>query len=236
MHRIRPVPASIQYRQPAEKALNFGMIKGILVALLFLSPAATTSAHEDGVQVANVEKDLRPGLPRGAAAPVVTERYEFYDIKGNCEKDLHDQLSKNGISMDDGHKYDALTTWSVKWKLDKNQTGQVCTPDSVKLTVDVVFRYPQWVRPENASRPLIDKWNDYMWSLAVHEIGHRDLVVNAANELARSVAELPPAPTCAELYKKVCDLCCSRMDKLKQDEKRYDSHTMHGVTQGALFP
>ncbi len=70
----------------------------------------------------------------------------------------------------------------------------------------------------------------------IHERGHRDLAVAAAEELSRAVGELPPARTCADLDKEVQDLSRLKMKSLNEDEKAYDLYTDHGKKQGAVFP
>jgi predicted secreted Zn-dependent protease len=102
--------------------------------------------------------------------------------------------------------------------------------------VEIVYRYPKWVRTDDASRPLVEKWDRYMKNLITHENGHRDMVAEAAAELTRAVAGLPPAATCAEIDRKVKALCRERMEKLTEDQKGYDAATEHGVKQGAVFP
>jgi predicted secreted Zn-dependent protease len=212
------------------------MKKVIVVFLLFMTAAAAAFAAEDGVKVAYRDNALR--LPEGGSVvpPVVTEKYEFYEIKGNREKELHRELCKNGCSWRDGKKYDSLTTWHVKWDYGHDRGPQACAADSFRVTVEILFRYPKWARPSDAPEVLAEKWDRYMESLTVHENGHRDLVVQAAAELSRTMAELPPAATCAELDRNIRALCHTRLGKLKEDEKAYDETTRHGVTQGAVFP
>lgn len=212
------------------------MRKVIVVFLLFMTAAATTFATEAGVKVAYSDNDLRLLEGSRVVPPVVTEKYEYYEIKGDCEKDLHCELCKNGCKWDDGKKYDSLTTWHVKWDYGYDRGPQACAADSFRVTVEILFRYPKWVRTGNASPALVEKWDRYMESLTLHENGHRDLVVQAATELSRAVAELPPSATCADLDRTVRTLCSVRIGKLKKDEKVYDATTRHGVTQGAVFP
>ena len=50
--------------------------------------------------------------------------------------------------------------------------------------------------------------------LMMHEQGHRDKAVEAATELTRAVAELPPALTCAALDRELDKLFRTRMDIL----------------------
>lgn len=211
------------------------MIKQFSVFLLFIALASASHATDNSYKVASVEKE-RPGKNPAALPPVVTEKYKYYEVRGGCEKELHGQLCKNCITWDDGKKYDSATSWNVKWNYDYDRTAQACSADSFKVTVDVLFQFPKWVRMDDAPPALVGKWDAYMRNLSLHENGHRDLVVEAAAGLTRSVASLPPAQTCAELDREVRKLCSARMAQLEADQREYDDQTDHGVTQGAIFP
>lgn len=212
------------------------MVKGtITVILLMMTCASAAFAVHDSSEVYG-ESEIRLPKSSSIAPPVVAEKYEYYEIKGDCEKDLHGELCKNGCTWDDGKKYDSLTTWHVKWDYGYDRAPRACSADSFRVTVEIVYRYPKWVRPNDAPQALAEKWDRYIGNLTIHENGHRDMVVQAATELSRAVAELPPTATCADLDRTVRALGRARMEKLKEDERAYDATTDHGVTQGAIFP
>lgn len=212
-----------------------GKGKAICTILLLVSAAATCSAGEK-VTVASIDKNAyRPQASR-AFPPVVKETYEYYEIKGNTEDQLRHEMCRNGCKWKDGRTYDSVTNWQVKWDYDYDRAPQACSADSFRATVDITFRYPKWVRTDDVTGPLTAKWDAYMKSLVEHETGHRDMAVEAAAELSRAVADLPPAPTCAELDHAVRSLCHERLNRLNVDAKEYDEATRHGSVQGAVFP
>ncbi len=210
-------------------------MKRIVACLLFMTIAVTTSAGEGKVVVANIDKNLPLQKKTVVITPVVTEKYEYYEVSGGCENDLQCQMRQKGITWYNGKKYDSATSWHVKWDYGYDRGPQVCSADSFRVVVEIIFRYPKWVRTADAPQPLVDKWDSYMKNLIMHENGHRDIAVKAAAELSRAVAELPPAPTCAEFDRAVRALSRTRMEKLNADEIAYDTATNHGYTQGAIF-
>lgn len=212
------------------------MIKESIFSLLLVAASATTFAAEGRFDVASIDKDIHPGIQNRVVAPVVTEKYEYYEIRGNSEKELRGQMCRNGCTFKDGEKYDSVTTW--RWKMDYgyDRAPRACTADSFKVALEISYRYPKWVPADGAPQPLVDKWEVYMKNLVTHENGHRDMAVEAATELSRAVAALPPAASCAELDREVRALSRERMQKLNADEKDYDETTLHGKTQGAVFP
>ena len=212
------------------------MIKGINIFLLFMTVALTTFAGEEGTVVANINKGSPILENNNVVMPVVTEKYEYYEVCGCCDKDLQCDLKQKCITWTDGKKYDSVTNWKVKWDYNHKRTSQACTADSFLATVDVVFHLPKWVKTDNAPQPLVEKWDRYLKKLMEHEKGHRDRAVDAATELMHAVAELPPARTCAGLDREVNTLSQTRMNKLIEEQKEYDAATNHGIAQGAVFP
>ncbi len=211
-------------------------MKGFSACLLVMTIAVTAFAGEDGFVVAHIGDDPSPLKKNVVLPPVVSESYEYYEVCGYCEKDLQCELKQKSITWNDGKKYDSETRWKVKWDYDYSRTPQACTPDSFRVNVEVVFRYPKWARTVNAPQQLVEKWDAYMNNLIMHENRHRDIVVEAANELSRAVAELPATRSCADLDREVTALCRVRMKKLSEAQSEYDAATKHGHTQGAVFP
>ncbi len=209
-------------------------MKGI-IAFLMLGAFAFPAHAQDRVDLANVDTNLRLDI-QSAATPVVTEKYEYYQIKGESERELRAQMSQNGTKWPDGQTYDSLTTWNIHWDYDYNCGAQGCSVEGFNSNVDITFRYPQWADPDTAPEALRNKWDGYMKNLVLHENGHRDMAVQATAELARAVSALPPAPNRTELDRQVKALSTELMAKLDKDEKDYDAVTIHGTTQGAVFP
>jgi predicted secreted Zn-dependent protease len=212
------------------------MIKKSIFSLLLIAAAVTAFAADGRFDVASIDKDIRSGIQNRVVTPLVTEKYEYYEIRGNSEKELRDQMCRNGYTRNDGEKYDSVTSW--RWKLDYGYdcAPRACTADSFKVALEITYRYPKWVNSDGAPQPLVNKWDDYIKHLITHENGHRDKAVEAIAELSRAVAALPPAESCAEFDREVRALSHERMEKLNVDQKSYDETTVHGKTQGAVFP
>lgn len=213
-----------------------GMMKRVIIFLLLMTVAVTAFAAQDRVQVASVDKNIGTHIKKQVVPPVVNETYEYYDVRGNGEKELRCQMNHSGCMWEDGKRYDSVTSWHVKWDYDYDRAPNSCSAASFQATLEVTYRYPKWIRPDNVPPALVDKWDGYMKNLIAHEKGHRDLAAEATADLSRTVGSLPPATTCAALDQELRKVCRLRMKKLNDDEKEYDEATHHGATQGALFP
>jgi predicted secreted Zn-dependent protease len=211
-------------------------MKGFSACLMAVAIAVTTFAGEGGGIGATVDAGRSLQNVNVVIPPKVNESYKYYEVSGLCETDLCCDLKQKCFRMKDGKKYDSVTSWKMKWDYARIRSPQACTTDFFTVTVDVVFHLPKWVRTGEAPQPLVEKWNSYMEKLMIHEQGHRDRAVEAANELTRAVAELPPAPTCAVLDREINNLLRTRKESLIKNQEKYDDETKHGVTQGVLFP
>ena len=210
-------------------------MKMITVLCMLMIAATGSFAADEALDVAYRDKALLP-LKNTVVAPLLTEKNEFYEISGCSEHELHSDLKKKCIPGNNGKKFDSITTWDVKWDYDHDSAPGTCAAVTFRVTANILYRYPKWARTEEVPLPLVEKWDRYLEKLTLHENGHRDMVVEATAELTRAVADLPPAPTCSELDRKVRALSRERMEKLSDDQKRYDAATKHGATQGAIFP
>jgi predicted secreted Zn-dependent protease len=211
-------------------------MKIFFISALIIAFSSATFAVEGGPVVANIQKEILLPAKNTVIPPVVKEVYEYYEVCGCCETDLKGELKQKCITWKDGRKYDALTSWKMKWDYGHNRAGETCSADSFTVTVNVRYHLPKWVKPADAPRELVEKWEGYTKNLMTHENGHRDRAVDAATELTKAVTELPPAPTCAELDRSVNILSRAQMRKLDEEQLRYDKDTRHGAAQGALFP
>jgi len=145
-------------------------------------------------------------------------------------------MTHKGVSWSDGKKYDSITSWHVQWGYEHDRSMQSCSAEAFQASVEITIRYPRWVRTDDTPQELMDKWERYLSNLVLHEEGHRDMVVEAVEDITRAVARMPAAPTCAELDRLVRSLCHERMAKLNDEAKSYDVATLHGSAQGAVFP
>lgn len=209
-----------------------------ILALLALAIfyATLAIANEEPIKLAKVDKNVNLKAVDSDVSPIVTEKYQYYEIRGNEENQLRRQMSQNGTKWNDGKTYDALTTWDISWDYQYDARDNMVYVDGFRTTVDIVFRYPKWVKTEEAPTDLVGKWDHYMKNLIEHENGHRDLAVTLAKEVNEAIAQLGPARSKKELDRVIKDTARAKMAELKTIQVAYDDDTGHGRTQGAVFP
>lgn len=203
--------------------------------LCFTLVATSALGAEGAGPLASLEKGLRPAEPRGSALPKVNETTEYYEIAGSQVDDLRSQICEKGCRWPDGKTYDSVTNWHVKWDYDREEGPQACSVRDFRVTVDILYRYPKWIMPNDPPRELVEKWERYLRRLTNHEEGHRDRAVEAAADLMRTVEGLPGSPTCKDLDRVIRSVSRKRMELLSEQQKKYDGDTCHGATQGAML-
>ena len=210
------------------------LMRTLSIALMLSLPAAALAAESSVPQKADAS--TAPVKNRAADGPVVTERYEYYEVCGCCEKDLQCEMSDKAVGWKDGNKYDSITKWKVKWDYKYSSDDHACFADSFRLNMEIIFHLPKWVCSGHAPRSLAERWENYIRNLTVHEKGHRDKALKAAEEITKTVAEMTPASSRAELDRKVQRLCRDRLQQLDEEQAEYDASTDHGQVTGIAFP
>ena len=211
-------------------------MKKLIIIAVLLFPALPVFAEEGMIKLASVDRDIYRRHERTVLTPALQEKIEYYEITGRAEKELRDQMTDKGVLWSDGKKYDSLTSWHVQWAYEHDRSMESCSAEAFQASAEITIRYPKWIRAGDTPQDLMDKWEEYLANLVLHEEGHRDMVVEAIEDITRAVARMPAAQNCAELDRMVKCLCHERMAKLNVEAKWYDMATLHGSEQGAVFP
>lgn len=170
-------------------------------------------------------------------APNIEDTIEYRDIVGNSENALAAALKQVGSTSKSGDRFAASTRWQLRWNFRVEQhPGESCELASAKTELDVHMTLPRWMPPRDASPVLVKRWNTFADALRKHEDGHRDIAIEAARVVADRAGKVAPERDCATLKKKLGRVADDTLREYKDKESSYDVTTMHGQTQGAVFP
>jgi len=146
----------------------------------------------------------------------------FYTVEGADENEIRANMNNTRPGDED-----AYTKWDFQWNVPDDRNGS-CNLDGVTVDYTVTVTFPQWTPPADAPTQLIEKWNNYIDALAVHESGHVERVVPNIPDLYNAIK----ASTC-DSYNEAAQ---AWLDTINQSNVDYDAETNHGATQGAIFP
>ena len=170
------------------------------------------------------------------AAVTLGDHVEHYDISGSTPADLRREMNAKGPQGAGGKRFDGYTRWHVSWRYQYNHTAGGCAIASVTTSAKVTITLPRWTNEGGAGGSTRQQWARYLAALEKHEQGHRRNGINAANEVDRAIAAVPPAANCDALGASANALGMRILQKYNQRDLDYDRDTNHGVTQGARYP
>lgn len=158
----------------------------------------------------------------------------YYQVVGESSASLRKFMSASGPTDATG-TYDAYTGFDLRYRYHDTSSAEGCSTGPVIIELHLTHTLPEWDPPAGSSPEVVRRWNHFTARLGVHEAGHSDIAVRAANELSWSFEMLPPLPTCADVRAAAHELFVRVVDRSKERHHRYDRRTRHGATQGSVF-
>ena len=173
----------------------------------------------------------------GFSTALINENYNYYTINGSTSSELRKVMSERGPLIDGKH-FDAQVSWHINWYYYwKENSGQNnCKISQVTIKLKLARSMPQCENTESADPKLQKLWANYLKHLALHEQGHADNGLKAAQEIEETLLQTPAQPSCKQLKKLLDAQAYAIIKKHNQWDSTYDSTTHHGQTQGAIFP
>jgi predicted secreted Zn-dependent protease len=158
-----------------------------------------------------------------------------YDIAGTTFAELNAAGMRSGpVSKNTGARVWGMCTWQVTWTFSRGGVGQ-CALGKFSVTVGATIDLPRWINRDAASDSVRGSWDRFAAALRVHEDGHKDIGVRAANDLANRLRALPPARTCDELDRNIAALGDRVLAEHRALDQAYDRSTGNGASQGATL-
>lgn len=137
-----------------------------------------------------------------------------------------------------GRSFDGFTRWLVSWEFDEKTEGGECVATQFSFTGTATINMPRITRPESVPVGVLNRWNEYVKNLRLHEDGHvangqgaLDAVRTAAASQVLRAAECGQALSVA-----ISNVMGSIVSEWAKKDQDYDRVTEHGATQGARFP
>ncbi len=159
-----------------------------------------------------------------------------YDIAGSTIQELNAATRRLGpVSEATGMRVWGQCTWRIQWDYTRGGAEGKCALEKLSLVLSAIIDMPRWTDRDSAPEPLKASWDRFYAALRVHEDGHKENGMRAANDLAKRLRALPPQKTCAELDQTIGELGKRIIAEYKMLDQSYDRATGHGVTQGAVL-
>lgn len=161
------------------------------------------------------------------------ERTVEYEVTGRTLDEVTAALDEAAPRID-GRRFRGATRWNARWSFRSRPAGLACVVEDVAVTLAVTTTVPRWDPTGDPEPGLAERWAAYRAALDRHEAGHRDLAVEAANEVERTLRGVR-AP-CGALAEEADARARWIVERYRVRNRRYDRETGHGRTQGATWP
>ena len=166
------------------------------------------------------------------AHPVI----RHYDIHGNSERALVQQLRAKGPTASNGKRFDALTRWQVTWNFRYEPRGGSCVVTRVDTRTEGTITLPRWRNQAGASPVLVRHWNRYIAALTEHERNHFAHGAGAARDIERLGRSFRQHGDCSGIERAFNRQADAIVRRAQEQDRRYDRRTGHGRSEGAHFP
>lgn len=169
--------------------------------------------------------------PHSDAAVKSSLDYTYYPADANTGGSLSAILRRSTPPGMDGNF--GWTRWHVDWHYHWHfDANGVCRITDTTIALASTITLPTLV---NGSAAQTNAMNNFLEALRVHELGHVSIGTQAADAIDRALLDLPPMANCQILDSQAGRVAQHTLDQWRETERRYDSDTGHGRTQGAFL-
>ena len=179
-----------------------------------------------------VEREIRPVADQ---SPIQTRvQMRTYAVGGGTVGELLGSLQSGGPQLGE-EVFFGLTLAETDLRFSTVELGDACELRDVRVILNLTVTLPEWDVPPDADPGLVRDWHRFRRALVDHENEHRRIAERGADALYRAVQGL---------RRTSCDQASAdgrrRVDQLgievEAAHRRFDEETIHGRTQGAVWP
>jgi len=175
-------------------------------------------------------------LPTARAAPELRLNNVFYTVTGDTVKALWANVLARTPVAQNGKKHVAYTRWQVNWRFWWQHNGENCDISKVNTQLDVTYTLPKLESETTTPHDVTERWNRYYAALFEHEQGHKNLGLQAAQEIEQQISNMGARADCTQLEHDANRIARDVIEHYIDIEKEYDRTTNHGLNTGVVFP
>lgn len=207
-------------------------------ALLGLVALAVSLGQSAGAVADVGEVRAGGGVSAGEVAPAapvqVFAESQTYPVQGDTPQQVLASMAA-GAPRADGETFFGLTRTELAFRYRRSQGPDGCSLRDVRVDLSVRVSLPEWTPGSESTYDLRRDWARFRSSLRRHEDRHRVLAEQGA-ETIRAELDGLTTPTCPETDIEARTRAERVQIETEAAHRRYDDETMHGRTQGAVWP
>jgi predicted secreted Zn-dependent protease len=171
------------------------------------------------------------GNPEGRVA--VTTSTEEYTVSGDSVREILGSIDRVAPLGQGAKRHAGYTDWHVDYHYSYERSYQGCRARPVSTDVKITYQMPHWATEPAARDSLRIEWNRFIAALWVHEKGHGEHGVLAAQEIKAKLEGLPPEKDCEAADTRARAVAQEVLRRYADADVDYDRQTEGGRMQGA---
>ena len=172
-----------------------------------------------------------PASTSGVRTSVATETYA---VQGSTADELLSSMASRAPRTD-GEVFFGLTEAEIGLRFRPTPVAGGCLLRDVEIDLALTVTLPEWTPAPPSDAALVRDWGRFRRALASHEDRHAEIAESGAQRMLRAIDGL---------RRQSCEVASNeaqrRLERLEIEveaaQRRYDSETGHGRTEGAVWP
>lgn len=162
----------------------------------------------------------------------VTDRTEYYVVRGADAATLVREMAERGPQHPTGRRAWAYTAWELRSRYALERHGRACRLLDPEIVLDVTVTLPRWEPQAPAPARLRSAWRRMLDKATAHERVHRLHGIEAAHAAAAAVADVPATGDCSDLERRLRSAVRRAIGAATQRSRVFDRETDYGRRAG----
>lgn len=163
-----------------------------------------------------------PVAARQAVRAETSERY--YEVGAETISGVIERLNGMRLRGANGPLSQGLTRYDIRPEYRALASGGLCRVSSLRVEVVITITLPSWSMAPSRPDEERKRWTTIQDAIRSHEYGHRDLTIEAAEELAESLRGIE-ARGCGTLRRVVANELAVADGRLREAHAELDRST-----------
>ncbi|RJG47704.1 DUF922 domain-containing protein [Motilimonas pumila] len=155
-------------------------------------------------------------------APNVNVNFRFYDIEAESLYELFQKVRLVGPAGQAGNKAAGKASYHMNWQLLFEKKTNMCRIGNATVDIDIEIVVPRWLNVDDQSEKSQQNWQIYLGALLDHETGHKDIVIDAADELIADIQQAAAKGSCDTIQKAIDKRGFNLLTKARKVSDEYD--------------
>lgn len=168
------------------------------------------------------------------AEVILQESFDYYLVSPTEGQSLRAAfVEASPISKDNKTRF-GQTNWSIQPGYRARNFSSGCYISEANVQLNITITMPQLYIKGGAPEDMQKKFDFFYNALYQHELGHKSIVVKAADEIDELLSKKDIFFSCSELYSATNDQIKLIIQKYMDLNRDYDVETDYGRSQGAV--